>query len=205
MKDDQLLTKNHSTIDVMANYQSAIQKILKHEGGYSNHSMDRGKETYMGISRRWYPHWQGWVLIDRLKKEMTGKMPYSHVFKSSALKEMVSSFYYKTYWLDIKANQIRDQKLAEYMLDTTIMHGNQGKKIIQQGVNKQDAGLKVDGKFGPKTVQAIQEAESCTLRVDISRLRLGHLNRIIAKDKSQETFRKGWNTRVHVDPLVCSN
>jgi lysozyme family protein len=120
---------------IMANFQSAIQNILKKEGGYSNHSKDRGQETYMGISRRWHPNWLGWGRIDQFKKSMNGKIPNSHIFKDPNLQKMVNDFYYQTYWMDIKAGQLRDQKLAEYMLDTTIMHGFSGKKMIQQAVN----------------------------------------------------------------------
>jgi lysozyme family protein len=188
----------------MANFQSAIQNILKHEGGYSNHSKDRGKETYMGISRRWHPNWQGWALIDRLKKNLNDKVPYSHKFKDADLKKWVNDFYLRNYWMDIKAGQLGDQKLAEYMMDTAVMHGVLGKKMIQQAANQQDAELKVDGKFGAKTIEAIKKVKAHTLRYDISRLRLGQLNRIIAKDKSQGAFAEGWKKRVTVDPGVSN-
>jgi lysozyme family protein len=184
----------------MANFQSAIQNILKKEGGYSNHSKDRGKETYMGISRRWHPDWLGWKRIDQFRSKMNGRIPNSHVFKDPNLLKMVNDFYYKKYWLDIKAGQLRDQKLAEYMMDTVIMHGFVGKKMIQQAANRQGAELVVDGRFGTKTIEAIQKTEPCTLRTDLSRLRLGQLERIITRDKSQSAFAAGWKKRVEVSP-----
>ena len=44
-----------------------IDMVLKHEGGYANVSGDLGGETYRGISRKNFPSWNGWEIVDEKK------------------------------------------------------------------------------------------------------------------------------------------
>jgi lysozyme family protein len=37
-------------------WQSAVDFVLAHEGGYANHTLDRGGETKFGISKHSYPN-----------------------------------------------------------------------------------------------------------------------------------------------------
>ena len=40
-------------------FDRAFVTTMQSEGGYVNNPKDPGGETYMGISRNNYPHWQG--------------------------------------------------------------------------------------------------------------------------------------------------
>ena len=41
-----------------------LNLIYKSEGGYANMEGDSGGETYKGISRKWFPKWEGLKIID---------------------------------------------------------------------------------------------------------------------------------------------
>lgn len=49
----------------MADFKTAYDITSGLEGGYVNDTNDLGQETYKGISRRFWPHWDGWQHIDR--------------------------------------------------------------------------------------------------------------------------------------------
>ncbi len=48
-------------------FQKALAHTLEFEGGYANDPADSGGETFRGISRRNWPQWEGWPLIDQAK------------------------------------------------------------------------------------------------------------------------------------------
>ncbi len=48
----------------MANFTQAYNLTSAHEGGYVNDAIDRGGETYRGISRVYHSSWKGWSNID---------------------------------------------------------------------------------------------------------------------------------------------
>jgi len=52
-------------------FSQIIPTTLKHEGGYANHPADKGGETYRGITRKNNDEWQGWKVINEVKR--TGK------------------------------------------------------------------------------------------------------------------------------------
>ena len=49
------------------NAAAIIDEVIETEGGLKliNVKNDRGKQTYAGISRRFWPNWDGWKLVDR--------------------------------------------------------------------------------------------------------------------------------------------
>ena len=51
----------------MANFDIEFDKLIFTEGGYVNDPDDAGGETYLGISRKHNPKWDGWKKIDSFK------------------------------------------------------------------------------------------------------------------------------------------
>ena len=50
-------------------FETAYKQTKKFEGGYVNDPVDRGGETFRGISRNNHPGWPGWPFIDGAKAE----------------------------------------------------------------------------------------------------------------------------------------
>lgn len=104
----------------MANYKSAILKVLLTEGGYANDSDDSGGETYKGISRNNWPWWSGWKIIDSAKK-----LPnwISSLNKNMALNDLVIAFYKINFWDKIGGDGIKDQSIANILVDSAVNEG----------------------------------------------------------------------------------
>src|SRR6478736_3168268 len=61
------------------NFQKAYSHLIENEGGWNNDPTDKGKETYMGISRKHNPDWFGWQYVDEVK----GKKRYDNIPKAN--------------------------------------------------------------------------------------------------------------------------
>src|SRR5574341_361447 len=119
----------------MANFEQAIPKIFKYEGGYANDPLDPGGETNFGIAKRAFPN----VDIKNLTKEKAGEL------------------YRERYWNAMRLNEVNSQALAEEMLDIGVNMGPEiAVRLAQLAYNllsKED--LHVDGKIGPVTLGAL--------------------------------------------------
>lgn len=105
----------------MADYKKAITKVLKNEGGYVNDPKDNGGETYKGISRNNWPGWSGWQLIDICKKD--SKNFPKNAYQNPTLTELVIGFYKLNFWNKIGGDGIKDQDLANEIVDTAVLGG----------------------------------------------------------------------------------
>ena len=99
----------------MADVTQAVQYLMSLEGNpanhyYSNSPHDSGGETYMGISRRWHPNWEGWQFVDGLKGE---KDFPACLNKSDALTAFVNDFYRVGWWDKYSLSFITDQEMPE--------------------------------------------------------------------------------------------
>lgn len=130
----------------MASFEEAYKKTSKHEGGYANVSSDTGGETYMGISRKWYPNWSGWKIIDARKP-----LKHNQVLNIVALMALVEDFYRKTFWNAIGGDDIDDQLTAERLYDFGVNAG-QARSIKQI---QEILGIPQTGKADAATIAAI--------------------------------------------------
>jgi len=104
----------------MADYKKAIAEILKVEGGYANDPDDNGGETFKGISRKFWPSWDGWEIIDKAKK--LPDFPKS-LNRLVFLNDLVILFYKQNFWDKIVGNNIKDQAIAEIIVDSAVNEG----------------------------------------------------------------------------------
>lgn len=110
------------------NFDQAIERILKHEGGYVNHPNDPGGETQWGISKRSYPN----VDIKALTRDGA------------------KAIYKQDFWDRIHADEMYDG-VAYQGLDFAVNSG------IETSVRKLQlaVGVADDGWWGPATKAAI--------------------------------------------------
>lgn len=108
-------------------FNRAIDRILAHEGGYSNDRLDPGGETKYGISKRAYPN-------EDIK---------------ALTRDKAKVIYRRDYWNAIKGDQLHPA-VAFQVMDAAVNHGvSWASKTLQRA-----AQVTVDGKVGPKTMAA---------------------------------------------------
>mgnify|MGYP006921402083 CR=1 FL=1 len=102
----------------MAKFLIAHQITEQTEGGYVNDPDDNGGETYAGISRKFFPKWAGWSLVDSHKPLKTNQK-----IKDGALTEQIHHFYKENFWDKIGGDQMADQDLANQVYDMAVNSG----------------------------------------------------------------------------------
>lgn len=183
----------------MSEFEKAYQKTAASEGGYALVKGDRGGETYKGISRKFYPDWMGWTLIDKAKT--AGRFP-SSLDDSTLIETLVEKFYHDEFWVKPKIALIDVQSIADEVFDTAVNCGQKTAILfLQEAMNLCNQNgelygeLSVDGQLGINSVTAVNKYPNRRLDVLLGVLNLlqgeRYLN-ICRKDPTQEKFLHGW-------------
>ena len=177
----------------MADFFKAYLRTSIYEGGYAFVAGDKGGETYRGIARNFHPYWPGWVIIDEIKKNR--RIKYNEIINYTPLNEMVKEFYYKTFWANIRGNDIYSQIIGEFIYDYSVHSGSRRAVSVLQnvlGFDKRD----IDGKMGPKTITALNSFPEKYVLDSLKKERLNFLINL-SKKPGQAKFRQGWINRVN--------
>lgn len=170
----------------MAVFKEAFNKVLKHEGGYASVSNDAGGETMYGISRKYFPDWKGWAIIDRNK-------PLKHNKKivSSELDGLVSEFYRLNFWDKMRGTEIKDQPVANFIFDFYVNSGRTALIQVQRTIGAID-----DGIFGANTIVVINN-HGAELLQTLKCVRIQFVRNIVKNNTSQNKFLIGWLSRIN--------
>lgn len=191
----------------MADFLTAHHKTMCNEGGYSFNPFDAGGETYMGISRRFWPKWAGWRHIDTIKSGLTSMPAYNstayyqwvkflnkQASGNPALQALVVDFYRTNFWNSQRLGEIINQSVANKAYDWHVNAGATGIKWIQEA-----AGATPDGEIGPLSLGAINSHDPDQLIAKAIGLARAHRMKVVKEHPSQEVFLAGWLKR---DALV---
>ena len=162
----------------MNNYREAIELVIKHEGGYVKDPLDRGGETYKGISRRFFPKWEGWEIVD-----------IDHF--DDRLDDLVVEFYKEYFWDPLKLSNVEDDFVASMLMNVGV---NQGKKSVAKKIQR-ILGVTQDGIIGPVTIGKLNEANRDAFVYQFIIETVDLYTHIINKDRSQKKFITGWLNR----------
>ncbi|MBU0472913.1 MAG: hypothetical protein KKF62_01985 [Bacteroidetes bacterium] len=140
--------------------------LLKFEGFYSNDPVDKGGETYRGISRNNFPNWLGWFIVDSAKDSKQ----FLAILKANLkLEQLVLDFYYAEFWLKMNCDLIADQSqsIASELFELSVHAGIARATIILQTTlnilnnnQKLYPDIDTDGIFGNDTLAVLQTAFS---------------------------------------------
>jgi lysozyme family protein len=158
----------------MSDFNTAVNILFKHEGGYAHNPNDPGGETKYGISKRQYP--------DLDIKNLT--------------KEQAAQIYFNDYWVKNKLDGLWNQQIANFALDTVVQHGK-GPKLIQEALNKSGMNVTVDNKIGSKTIDAMNHVDVKTFIQQGVLTRRAYYDSLIKNNPTLEQFRRGWYRRVN--------
>lgn len=106
----------------MAKFDIEFDKLILAEGGYVNDKDDAGGETYLGISRKNNPNWNGWKTIDAEKKKGTKNIT-SRLKQNKELTDSAKELYKNNYWDVLELDDIPSQGIAHQLFDTCVNCG----------------------------------------------------------------------------------
>ena len=98
----------------------------------------------------------------------------------------------KSYWDFVRADEMKNQSLAEIISDWIINSGPYPVKIIQRLV-----GVTPDGRVGDGTLNAINNADQRWLFEEIKKEREKWYYDLVRRDPSQRKFLTGWLNRLY--------
>lgn len=172
-----------------------MKQIKKSEGGYAFDPDDVGGETYVGISRKFFPKWKGWKIIDHIKSHSTHKIKTNEIFFDNHLDDFIEAFYLKYFWKPLKCDQINNPILAEHLFDCGINLGKKSAvKFFQQIIREYGGSLSVDGLIGPITLKCINESNELFANILVEeRIKL-YFSKCYSKPVKYK-YLKGWCLR----------
>lgn len=197
----------------MANFKTAYLLTMKHEGGYANNAIDKGGETYKGISRKNWPGWVGWKIIDQIKAQSraTGQALAAFINTvggaNASLQSLVLDFFKVNFWDINKLDAVQNQLIANEVFDTGVNAGTgTGARFLQEALNLCNRNatvypdIDVDGKIGPVTLNVLNtRAPVVAVLNTLNMLQGEHYLNIMRLNKTQEAFWPSWLSRTVVD------
>lgn len=186
----------------MGNYLQAYAEVMNIEGGWSNDVEDRGGETWKGISRRNWPKWSGWMIIDSAGLKPGFPM---NLDNNLELENEVKTFYRANFWEVNRLTEIKDQSIAIELFDTGVnMSTGKAAVFLQDSLNtlnrqgKSYRDIPLDGKIGPVTISLTNTHKDPEALYNILNIYQGaRYIEICKKDPSQEKFMYGWLKRAY--------
>lgn len=162
----------------MADKSKLIPKIKKWEGGYCELKNDRGGATNSGVTLAVYQSVYGKSKTKNDLKKMTNEQ-WNYIFT-------------KLYWNKWKADEIKNQSIADILVDWVWMSGTCTIKKIQALF-----GLTADGIVGNKTLSYINSNNQEEIFKKIWNRRKKFYDSLVANNPSQKVFLKGWMNRLN--------
>lgn len=153
-------------------FNLAVERVLKHEGGYVNNPRDPGGETNYGITKA------------------TARAAGYKGSMRDLPRDRAKKIYKSAYWDRIWADQM-PAEVAFQVFDAAVNHGpKQAVKMAQQACGI--TGKWLDGLIGPKTIDAINRADPVHFTLNFNAVRIGFYTGL----STFGTFGRGWMNRV---------
>ena len=159
---------------MMADYNKLIPVIKKWEGGYVDDPADSGGATNKGVTLATFRQFYGKDKTAEDLKKLTDAQ-WLYIFLNG-------------YWDKMKASQIKNQAIANIVVDWAWASGpGTAAKYVQNIL-----GINADGIVGPQTLQAINTAPQNSLFDKIKSARITFVERLAELRPKDKKFLNGW-------------
>ena len=158
-------------------FEECLARVLKHESGYVNDPLDSGGRTNLGVTQRVWEEFVG--------------HPVSEADMRALTPEKVGKLYKQKYWNSAYCEVL--PKGLDYVVFDFAVNAGTGRsvKTLQQAI-----GVVADGIIGPRTMAAINGANTKNLVAKFSDARTDFYQGIVARKPDQARFIRGWLNRV---------
>ncbi len=181
----------------MASYDIAYKITARNEGGWV---IDQGGWTYLGMSIKGHPNWDGWKLI-RPYIAKNG-IPRRNTFfpnpLHTILKDSVYKYFKKYYWDRMYGDLINLQEMANFCFDF-VMNSGQGFIEINKAI-----GVRVTNRFNEDTLKAVNERTANSYLL-IYNHRRKYFNYLATLNKLNRDSLPGWINRINKYPADISH
>jgi len=167
----------------MADIGKYIPLLLKLEGGFVDDPADKGGVTNMGVTL------SSWRQMG-YDKNGDGDIDAEDI--RHLTHEDVAVLLKAHYWDRWHGDDIRDQKLANILVDWLWCSGKWGILIPQRVLH-----VTPDGIAGTQTLSAVNRAEPISLLISIYNARLAFIQDLIRRDPAGKRFEQGWINRIN--------
>jgi len=165
----------------MANFYTAVELVLKHEGGFVNHPSDPGGATNRGITYNLFKRYAGLLLVPKTVDSL-----------KNLTEEQAKYIYQREFWDRMKGSFFKDQQVANIAFDGFVNMGIKAIKLLQKEV-----GAWADGVIGNESIQAINSANPTILFNGYKDARIKFYIDLIARKPELAVFKKGWLNRIN--------
>ena len=184
----------------MAEFLLALIPILHLEGRiWSYAPTDKGRETYCGISRVYWPNHPIWIRVDLAKRALPSYTPKSlseYLEKDEEAQRLVKQFY-SDWWHRMRLSEVKSQKVAFFLFQASVNFGEEKvARWAQMICITNGKSVAVDGKIGPVTLAAINAICEANYLRDAAVMQRYHYLMAIVDDKNQIANKDGWEERV---------
>jgi lysozyme family protein len=150
-------------------FDEAFEKLIGHEGRYSNHPDDPGGETMFGV---------------------TIKVARAHGYTGPMVDlplDTAKDIYRTAYWDTVRADDLPEAVRFD-VFDASVNSGpGQAVRFLQRATGSTD-----DGRLGPLTLRAVKAMDPQLLDKRLNGYRL----RFMAELKNWPSFGRGWAARI---------
>lgn len=173
---------NSTTMD---NFQYALEKTFRWEGGYQDNPNDPGNFNSAGVNIGTNLGISAPVLEKHLGRVPTREdmLTLSH--------DIAAEIYRRDYWKAVRAGEILNRDLAALLFDMAVNHGPRSAiRTAQRAV-----GTKADGKMGPVTLAALNRGNPARIIAAMVDARVNLYRQIVNRRPNMQVFYKGWLKR----------
>jgi lysozyme family protein len=178
----------------MANFDDAVNLVLKNEGGLISESHDKGGITKFGISLRFL---RG-LDTSKLREYGIFEFPVDETIRDLTI-DKAKEIYRGEFWNAAPFDKIGNQEQANYIFDTAINMGiSPAIKCVQRAIWSVMKRREIpdDGILGVTTLAGIQRCGFLIMPAMRSE-RAGYYRLTVAHDETQDANLQGWLNRAY--------
>lgn len=162
----------------MTAFDRALRQTLGFEGGWSNHSGDRGGATHYGVTQAAYDAWRTTTGQPRRPVELISD-------------DEVRAVYRDDYWAPCRCDEL-PEPLARAVFDMAVNSGAWNAKIALQRA----LGVKADGVVGPVTLASAAASDVKAMVLRFLKKRAAYIQDVIYAQPADVQFLEGWINRL---------
>ncbi len=165
----------------MADFEKAVQLILKHEGGFVDHPDDPGGATNLGIT---FNLFKQYAVALGLGKTV-------HALENLT-QDQAKFIYRENFWKPMQGDNFENQQIAEIVFDAYVNMGGKALKMFQMAL-----GVKPDGDIGPYTLAILHQQAPAIVFENFKDYRIDFYKRLVVNKPQLKVFEKGWMNRIN--------